>query len=343
MAINNKNLLTADEKIYLLETLNSTKSDFSRDKSIVDLFEDQVVKNPNALALIFKDTKLTYSELNIKSNELSHYLINNYDIQPDDLVGIELERSEWMVIGIMAIIKSGGAYVPIDPDYPEVRKSFIKSDANLKVILNHNELEKFKTDFAINNYLNTNPNSRITPSNLAYVIYTSGSTGNPKGCMLEHRGLVNRLEWMQKTYPLTENDTILQKTTFTFDVSVWELFWWSLNGASVSLIEPEGEKIPEKIISEIENSQVTVMHFVPSMLSVFLEYLTQSDDELQRLSSLRQVYTSGEALQVEQVRLFKKLLPEVKLMNLYGPTEASIDVSYYSCEIVDDRSKNTRF
>jgi amino acid adenylation domain-containing protein/non-ribosomal peptide synthase protein (TIGR01720 family) len=338
MAINNNNLLTADEKIYLLETLNSTKSDFSTDKSIVDLFEDQVVKNPNALALIFKDTKLTYSELNIKSNELSHYLINNYDIQPDDLVGIELERSEWMVIGIMAIIKSGGAYVPIDPDYPEVRKSFIKSDANLKVILNHNELEKFKTDFTINNYLNTNPNSRITPSNLAYVIYTSGSTGNPKGCMLEHRGLVNRLEWMQKTYPLTENDTILQKTTFTFDVSVWELFWWSLNGASVSLLEPEGEKIPEKIISEIENSQVTVMHFVPSMLSVFLEYLTQSDDELQRLSSLRQVYTSGEALQVEQVKLFKKLLPEVKLMNLYGPTEASIDVSYYSCEIVDDRS-----
>ena len=153
--------------------------------------------------------------------------------------------------------------------------------------------------------------------------------------MLEHGGLVNRLEWMQKSYALTAKDCILQKTTFTFDVSVWELIWWSIQGASVSMLESCGEKQPEKIVSTIASTGVTVMHFVPSMLSVFLEYLATSKESIPSLVSLQQVYTSGEALQPEQVKRFKELLPEVKLMNLYGPTEASIDVSYYDCERVN--------
>jgi non-ribosomal peptide synthetase component F len=144
-----------------------------------------------------------------------------------------------------------------------------------------------------------------------YVIYTSGSTGKPKGCMLEHRGLVNRLAWMQKSYPLTEKDCILQKTTFTFDVSVWELIWWSLQGACLSMLEPGGEKQPEKIVSTIETSQVTVLHFVPSMLEVFLEYLSSSTENILKLKSLKQVYTSGEALKTDQVRRFKETLPDV--------------------------------
>jgi len=150
--------------------------------------------------------------------------------------------------------------------------------------------------------------------------------------MLEHSGLVNRLEWMQKSYQLGATDVILQKTTFSFDVSVWELIWSSLFGACVSMLEPGGEKHPEIIISAVESSKITVLHFVPSMLGVFLEYLEHNETDVQRLASLKQVYTSGEALLPDHVKRFKGLFPHVKLMNLYGPTEASIDVSYFECD-----------
>ncbi|MCL6261367.1 amino acid adenylation domain-containing protein [Aquiflexum sp. TKW24L] len=330
------NIIPTEEKTLLLETLNATDAEYPHDKTIVDLFEEQVNKTPDAVALMFKDYKLSYKELNECSNQFAHYLIERYNIQPDDLVGIELERSEWMVIGILAIIKSGAAYVPIDPEFPQERKDFIKEDAKLKIVINQVELEGFRSAIKEGNYPNTNPVTRISPENLMYVIYTSGSTGKPKGCMLEHRGLVNRLAWMQKSYALTEKDCILQKTTFTFDVSVWELIWWSLQGACVSMLEPGGEKQPEKIVSTIEASQVTVLHFVPSMLEAFLEFLSSSTENISKLSSLKQVYTSGEALKAEQVKRFKELLPDVSLMNLYGPTEASIDVSYYACETAEE-------
>ena len=325
-----KKQLTQEEKTYLLETLNDTKADYPKDKTIVDLFEAQVEKTPHHIAIKFGDRELNYRELNEESNQLAHYLIQNYNIQPDELVGIELERSEWMVIGILGILKSGGAYVPINPDYPSERKAFIREDALLKAVLTESELERFNQ--SKETFPTTSPVTGLLADNLIYVIYTSGSTGVPKGCMLEHRGVVNRLSWMQKSYGLAESDSILHKTTFTFDVSVWELLWWSLQGARVTMLERGGENQPEKIVSAVASSQVTVMHFVPSMLGVFLEYLTHSKDDLKRLSSLRQVYTSGEVLQVEHVRRFKELLPNVKLMNLYGPTEASIDVSYYSCD-----------
>ncbi|SMD41575.1 amino acid adenylation domain-containing protein [Aquiflexum balticum DSM 16537] len=332
------NIIPTKEKTLLLETLNATEAKYPHDKTIVDLFEEQVDKTPEAVALLFREKKLSYKELNEWSNQFAHYLIERYNIQPDDLVGIELERSEWMVLGILAIIKSGGAYLPIDPEYPEQRKEFIKEDAKLKVLIDQVELEGIKKTLNEGKYPKTNTKIRISPENLMYVIYTSGSTGKPKGCMLEHRGLVNRLAWMQKSYPLTEKDCILQKTTFTFDVSVWELIWWSLQGACVSMLEPGGEKQPEKIVATIEASQVTVLHFVPSMLEVFLEYLSSSTEDILKLRSLKQVYTSGEALKAEQVRRFKELLPDVSLMNLYGPTEASIDVSYYACDTAVEQS-----
>ncbi|MGD2093241.1 MAG: amino acid adenylation domain-containing protein, partial [Candidatus Aminicenantes bacterium] len=176
---------------------------------------------------------------------------------------------------------------------------------------------------------------RSGPANLAYVIYTSGSTGKPKGVMIEHKPLVNRLNWMQKFYPLGEEDVILQKTTIVFDVSVWELFWWSTRGASVCLLAPQEEKSPEAILEAISKSKVTTMHFVPSMLNAFLVYLGSGGD-IDRLASLRRVFSSGEALLAHHVERFYKLLlvnekKDVKLVNLYGPTEATIDVSYFNC------------
>jgi non-ribosomal peptide synthetase component F len=163
---------------------------YPKDKTIVDLFEEQVEKTPDAIAIKFKKTELSYRELNEKSNQLADYLITNYSIQPDDLVGIELDRSEWMVIGILAIIKSGGAYVPIDPEYPEQRKSFIKEDANFKVTINEQELDTFRQENKHKEYPSTNPNIQLNPNNLMYVIYTSGTTGNPKGVLIEHRNVV---------------------------------------------------------------------------------------------------------------------------------------------------------
>ncbi|MCP5050489.1 MAG: amino acid adenylation domain-containing protein [bacterium] len=167
----------------------------------------------------------------------------------------------------------------------------------------------------------------------AYVIYTSGSTGKPKGVIIEHRSLVNRLHWMQHRYPLSPSDTILQKTTYTFDVSVWELFWWSFTGARLCLLEPGGEKDPRVIARTIQRNKVTVMHFVPSMLNAFLDYMKVSGS-VSKVSTLKQVFSSGEELTLPQVKTFRQLLythHSTQLSNLYGPTEATIDVTYFDC------------
>jgi non-ribosomal peptide synthetase component F len=186
-------ILSQEEKTYLLETINDTVVDYPKDKTIVDLFEEQVEKTPDNIAIKFRETELTYRELNEKSNQLAHYLITNYSIQADDLIGIELDRSEWMVIGILGIIKSGGGYVPIDPEYPEQRKDFIKEDANLKLIITDQELEKFRQENKNNEYPSINLNIGLYPNNLMYVIYTSGTTGNPKGVLIEHKNVVRLL------------------------------------------------------------------------------------------------------------------------------------------------------
>ncbi|MCU0285928.1 MAG: AMP-binding protein, partial [Acidobacteria bacterium] len=173
----------------------------------------------------------------------------------------------------------------------------------------------------------------LNSSNLAYVIYTSGSTGNPKGVLIEHHSVINRLNWMQRFYPLAGDDIILQKTPFIFDVSVWELFWWAMYGAAVCLLEPRAEKEPVKLVQAIERNKITTMHFVPSMLNVFMEYIDGVVD-LKRLAGLKQVFASGEALALYHVETFNRLLYRhngTRLINLYGPTEATVDVSYYNC------------
>ncbi|MDB5024425.1 MAG: Long-chain-fatty-acid--CoA ligase, partial [Mucilaginibacter sp.] len=322
--------LTKKEKQQLLQGLNNTAAEYPKDKTMVDLFEEQVKRTPGNIAVIFEDTELSYQELNILSNQFGDYLRKTYQVKPDDLVGIKLERSQWMIVTILAILKAGGAYVPIAPDYPQERINYLLRDSACKVLIDEQELEKFKR--VRNKYNQKNQRAGLQPHHLAYCIYTSGSTGNPKGCLLQHTGLVNRLEWMQKAYPLTANDVILQKTTFSFDVSVWELLWWAIQGASVCMLQPGGEKSPEVIIDTVEKYKATVIHFVPSMLSVFLEYLENDKAKLDQLKGLKQVFTSGEALTLSQAERFNELFPNTSLMNLYGPTEASIDVTYFDCK-----------
>ncbi|MCB0599239.1 MAG: amino acid adenylation domain-containing protein, partial [Phaeodactylibacter sp.] len=315
------------------------------------LFEEQVERTPDNIAVIFDPdsdrdrVELTYRELNERANRVGHYLRATYDIQPDDVVALQLERSEWMVAAILGVLKSGAAYLPIDPQSPPSRAAYMLEDSRAKALLvdaaTFESAEEFRSALPVVKVEEVgceqvhNPGRIATAQNLAYVIYTSGSTGWPKGVMIQHSGIVNRLNWMQHAYPIGPGDCILQKTPYTFDVSVWELIWWSMQGAKLALLGPGEEKDPSRILDAISRYGVTTMHFVPSMLGAFLAYLEQHPAGRQS-QSLRQVFASGEALSASQVNRFFQLIgnENTALHNLYGPTEASIDVSYYDCRLL---------
>lgn len=340
-SISRLEMLSEKEKQKVLFKFNETETDYPQDKTIQELFAEQVKKTPNRTAVIFREISLTYGELNGKANQLAR-ILRSKGVIGDSIVGIMLDRSPEMVIGIMGILKAGGAYLPIDPKYPEDRIKYMIEDCGVQIILTNGVTVGFTykgtesidlSDGKLYRGEKSDLEEISSPANLAYVIYTSGSTGNPKGVMIEHRSLVNRLHWMQKKYPLHENSVILQKTPFTFDVSVWELIWWSLTGARVCMLEPGGEKDPGVIIEAIKKYKITTMHFVPSMLSMFLHFLEGYDD-IAALGSLEQVFSSGEALGLQQAVKFNALLNSIhgtELYNLYGPTEVAIDVSYFDC------------
>ena len=254
-------------------------------------------------------------------------------------MGVFMERSLEMLIGIYGILKAGGAYVPLDPEYPPDRLAFMLQDAQVPVLLtqkrlapkllgHHPRVVCVDADWAIMAQESTeNLSSGVTQTNVAYVIYTSGSTGRPKGVLNTHRGICNRLLWMQEAYPLTEADRVLHKTPFSFDVSVWELFWPLLVGAQLIVAQPGGHRDNAYLVNLIATQGITTLHFVPSMLQLFLE-----EHDVGRCQSLRRVMCSGEALPHElQARFFARL-PKVELHNLYGPTEAAIDVTYWVCQ-----------
>jgi len=343
----NIDMLSEKEKSQILVEFNNTNADYPKEKTIHQMFEEQAQNNPDRIALIFEGKQLTYSELNAKVNQLAR-ILKEKGVERNSIVGIMEERSPEMMISIMGVLKAGGAYLPIDPTYPRERIQYMLNDSGTKLLLSQVRFSEMVSEFQVETiftdeeqlYLGdtSNPIHTNTSTDLAYVIYTSGSTGKPKGVMIEHFSLINRLNWMQKKYPIGEDDVILQKTPFTFDVSVWELFWWGIQGAKVCFLKPGGEKEPEEIIIAIEKHKVTTMHFVPSMLNTFLEYIAERQ-ELDRMKSLRQVFASGEALRVQQVIKFNEILYErftTQLHNLYGPTEAAIDVSYFDCLPEDD-------
>ena len=334
----------------LIAEFNRTETPFPDKATLQELIEVTVAKNLQAIAVIcdhdkvFGVSSLTYGQLNDKVNQLAH-LLRAGGIRPGDIVALMVERSFAMTIGIMAIIKAGAAYLPISPENPPDRIEYMLKNAGVKILLT-NQKAPDRISFAgliIN--LNdqevyggptTNPMILNQPQDLAYVIYTSGSTGKPKGVMIEHHSVVNRLHWMQRAYPINERDVILQKTPYYFDVSVWELFWWALQGAKLCFLAPGGEKNPMAMVEAIRKHHVSVMHFVPSMLNVFLEYLSSKPADVVKrdLASVRQVFASGEALMAIHVRRFNDIWGSqtgARLANLYGPTEATVDVTYYDC------------
>ncbi|HSF39081.1 MAG TPA: condensation domain-containing protein, partial [Thermoanaerobaculia bacterium] len=258
-------------------------------------------------------------------------------VGPEVPVGVCAERSPEMVVALLAVLEAGGAYLPLDPDYPADRLAFMLADSAVPVVLAQERLldrlpEHGARVVPLDGAASPGPEagpiaSGVRPENLAYVIYTSGSTGRPKGTMNTHRGIVNRLLWMQEEYGLTPEDRVLQKTPFSFDVSVWEFFWPLLTGARLVMAKPGGHQDPGYLVRTIREEGITTLHFVPSMLQVFLEA-----PGVEECSSLKRVICSGEALPLALTRRFFARLPGVSLHNLYGPTEAAVDVTYWPCD-----------
>ncbi len=326
--INEIDYLTEKEKNHLLFELNKTAVEYPKDKTVLDLFEEQAAKTPDSIALVFEETKLTYKELDEESNQLAAYLIKNYAIETDDLVGIILNRSERMIISIFGILKAAGAYVPMDVNYPQDRVDFITRDAKLKVNIDEVEFAKFKADQ--DSYSTKAIEREDLINHLAYCIYTSGSTGNPKGVLNHHAGLYNRLLWMQSYLNVEENEVFLQKTPYTFDVSVWELILPFITGSTLVIAKPEGHKDTAYLQEIISKKQVSIVHFVPSMLGVFL-----LDADSEKCSSLSHIVCSGEELPALMAQECKEKIVQAKLHNLYGPTEAAIDVTAINLSEID--------
>ncbi|MDH3978509.1 MAG: amino acid adenylation domain-containing protein, partial [Gammaproteobacteria bacterium] len=328
--------LMGHEDLTLLSQWNDTDVTYPQDATLQTLFEAQVKQTPDATALIFADAELSYAELNERANQLAHWLQAN-GVETESMVGVYMERSVEMVVALYGIIKAGGAYVPLDPDYPEQRIEHMLEDADMSLLLTQSHLagqlpehslellELDRADLAA--YPAANPAVAAGADNLAYAIFTSGSTGRPKGVMNEHHGIVNRLLWMQSEYQLDAADRVLQKTPFSFDVSVWEFFWPLMTGATLVVARPGGHKDSTYLVRTIREHQVTTVHFVPSMLQVFLQ-----DGDAASCHSLKRVICSGEALSHDLQSRFFATYTAAELHNLYGPTEAAIDVTYWACQ-----------
>ncbi|HGE6672884.1 TPA: amino acid adenylation domain-containing protein, partial [Serratia marcescens] len=341
-SVSHIDLLPLAEREHLLHGWNRTERDYPLDQTLAALFERQVRRTPDAIALVSGAESLSYARLNARANRLAHALIAR-GVGPDSRVAVCAERGLNMVTALFGILKAGGAYVPLDPAYPGERLQYILQDADPVLLLadaagraalGEPATPQLALEAALPETLSAeNPAPRAQASHLAYVIYTSGSTGKPKGAMNEHRGVVNRLVWMQEAYGLTAADTVLQKTPFGFDVSVWEFFWPLMVGARLVMAKPEGHKDPDYLSRAIEQYGVTTLHFVPSMLQSFLA----DEQAATRCGNVVRVMCSGEALPAALVAEFYRRLPQAELHNLYGPTEAAVDVTAWHCSREADR------
>ncbi|HEX9986362.1 MAG TPA: amino acid adenylation domain-containing protein [Thermoanaerobaculia bacterium] len=330
-------IMTAAEESAIVARSSNVKP-YPEYRTLHALFEEQAALTPSATALVFEGQSLTYGELDRRSNQLAHYL-RERGVERNVLVGICIERSLEMVVGLFGILKAGGAYVPLDAGYPKDRLAYMLDDSGVRVVVTQSKLVRdldvwgdretvcLDTQWAEMATRSAEPIADAAAADdLAYMIYTSGSTGKPKGALNRHRGICNRLYWMQDEYRLNASDRVLQKTPFSFDVSVWEFFWPLTTGTTLVIAKPEGHRDGEYLAQLIVDERVTTIHFVPSMLNVFLQTADAS-----RCTTLRRVICSGEALPPELAKEFFRHL-SCELHNLYGPTEAAVDVTNWQCE-----------
>jgi amino acid adenylation domain-containing protein len=318
---------------------NDTRADYDYQQCLHQLFEAQVAATPDLLALSYEERHLTYAELNARANQLAHHL-RSLSITPDTLVGICLERSVEMVVSLLAVLKAGGAYLPLDPQYPQERLAYMVSDAHCRVLITEESLrarlpetdahvlclEQAQELIARESTENLSHDvTGVTPSHLAYVIYTSGSTGRPKGVMIPHSAIANRLLWMIRHYEFTSSDRLLFKTPFSFDASVWEWCAPLLCGASVLIARPGGQRESAYLAQATREGGVTLLQLVPSMLGLVVE-----EAEFARCTQLRMVFSGGEGLAMSLAARCREV-SAARLVNLYGPTETAIDASSWEC------------
>ncbi len=325
-------LLSPEERRELLERFNDTVRS-QPERCVHEMVEEQAAATPDAVAIVLENRELSYADLNARANQLAHRLIE-LGVGPEEPVAILADRSFELVVAILATLKAGGAYVPIAPNNPAERIEQILRLSGCRMLLKfgENDTSKLPCNETVlelsrptwESAPRCNPPPRAQLQNLAYVIFTSGSTGQPKGCMVTHQALASHLWWMAKNYRLGPDDVVLQKTTYTFDVSIWELLLPLIVGGKTALLRPGAEKDPSAILQALEEHQTTVVTFVPSMLGAFLDELPPEKS----LPAWRQCWCAGEPLTRAHVSLFHtKTGGAVELHNLYGPTEATIIVA----------------
>src|SRR5689334_16234506 len=332
-------LLAPAERTLLLETWNATQTPYPSEPCIHVLFEDQVARTPDAIAVVQGDIALTYAELNVQANRLAHRLIA-LGVGPDRLVGMCVERRPHLVIGVLAILKAGGAYVPLDPSYPRERLQELVSDAAPVVVLadaagrqalaphTHVPVLAMDEPRAGSDERDSDPHvAGLTSRHLAYVIYTSGSTGAPKGVMVEHRGLVSYVTWHVRRFGMSETDTVLQHSAIVFDASVWEIWTPLAIGARLCLLAVGAERDPDQIVDSIERHHVTSALFVPNALRVLVQR--------ERAFSCERIFSGAETLD-SLLAMQAGACTRRGLVNLYGPTEATIVAC--ACNIEGDSS-----
>ncbi|MGH9826101.1 MAG: non-ribosomal peptide synthetase, partial [Blastocatellia bacterium] len=329
-------VLNESERHQALVENNDTRRDYEKG-SIHKQVELQSERTPDAVAVEFEQEQVTYRELNVRSNQVGWYL-RSLGVGLEILVGLCIERSIEMIVGLLGVLKSGGAYLPLDPHYPKERLSFMITDSPVEMVLTQDRLRAklaplsdhvlfLDSDWHL--FASTrsdNPDHRVFNDSAAYVIYTSGSTGRPKAAVNTQGAIWNRLLWMQEALGLGPSDRVLQKTPFSFDVSVWELFWPLVTGARLVMASPEGHKDPAYLVRTINTQEITTVHFVPAMLAAFVE-----EEGLVECRSLRLIISSGEELTPNLVGRFYERVPDVEMYNLYGPTETAVDVTVWRC------------
>lgn len=306
-------------------------------KHIADVFEEKVELYSDKVSVITENQKYTNQEINNRANQLSHKLIALKKSE-NPLVGIHLERSFEMIIAILAVLKAGCGYVPIDPSYPDERKDYIINDASVDVVITHSSLD-FKANSSVTVINvdspecftgdNSNPIIDRKPEHLAYVEYTSGSTGAPKGVMIENQSVINTVLDLDRRFPLKENDVYLLKTTYTFDIFGTEFYGWIVGKGKLCILEKGGEKNPESIVSAVNKNHITHINFVPSMFRLFLETIGNSTEMIKKLSSLKWIFLGGEAVTPDIIQRYFTLGMKASLENLYGPTEATMWATHY--------------
>ncbi len=330
--------LLGDEDRRSLSSWNDTDTGYPTDRRLHDLVEAQVDRTPERVAVAFEGTEVTYADLDARAARVAARL-RELGVGPGVPVGVCVERSPELVVALLAVLKAGGAYLPLDPEYPRKRLAFMAEDTGVRVVLVHGPTTDLVPDTGatlvrLEDVWTDGPAAErgsggAGPGDLAYVMYTSGSTGRPKGVMVEHRSIVNRLLWAPELEELGADDVVLQKTPFSFDVSIWEFFWPLMTGARLQVARPGGHKDAGYLARLVEDAGVTVIHFVPSMLDLFLDV----EGVGRQCRSLRHAVCSGEALPRDLISRFHgKMDPGVTLWNLYGPTEAGVEVSRWRCE-----------